>query len=151
MGIHCGIAFNESAKDSFSECLQSASAALQFAESQQLNHAFVNESILESVNRRNDLEQGLRQAISDKSLQVHFQPNMTAISLKRSSGAEALARWQYKGENISPFEFIKLAEECNLIADLDKVIMEKSWLLGKQLQERGIPIKIAANFSPPAC
>lgn len=148
MGIHCGLAFNESAKDSFSECLQSASAALQFAESQQLNHAFVNESILESVNRRNDLEQGLRQAICDKSLQVHFQPKYDCHQPEKIVGAEALARWQYKGENISPFEFIKLAEECNLIADLDKVIMEKSWLLGKQLQERGIPIKIAANFSP---
>ncbi len=148
MGIHCGLAFNNGAKDSFSECLQSASAALQFAESQQLNHAFVNESILESVNRRNDLEQGLRQAISEKSLQVHFQPKYDCHQPEKIVGAEALARWQYKGENISPFEFIKLAEECNLIADLDKVIMEKSWLLGKQLQEQGISIKIAANFSP---
>nr|WP_243749634.1 bifunctional diguanylate cyclase/phosphodiesterase [Pseudoteredinibacter isoporae] len=148
MGIHCGLAFNESARDSFSQCLQSASAALQFAESQQLSHAFVNDSILESVNRRNDLEQGLRQAISDKTLQVHFQPKYDCQQPDHIVGAEALARWQYKGENISPFEFIKLAEECKLIADLDRVIMEKSWVLGKRMQEKGIPIKIAANFSP---
>lgn len=148
MGIHCGLAFNESAHDSFNQCLQSASAAMQFAESQQLSHAFVNQSILESVNRRNDLEQGLRQAITEKTLQVHFQPKYDCHNPERIVGAEALARWQYNGEHISPFEFIKLAEECKLIADLDRVIMEKSWLLGKRMQEKGIPIKIAANFSP---
>ncbi len=148
MGIHCGLAFNKSAKDSFSQSLKSASAALQYAESQQLNHAFVNDSILASVNRRNDLEQGLRQAITDKTLQVHFQPKFDCHEPERIVGAEALARWKYNDEHISPFEFIKLAEECNLIADLDKVIMEKSWLLGKKMQDKGIPIKIAANFSP---
>ncbi|GAA6153562.1 putative bifunctional diguanylate cyclase/phosphodiesterase [Pseudoteredinibacter isoporae] len=148
MGIHCGLVFNEAAKDSFSQCLQSASAALQFAVSEQLSHTFINDAILESVNRRNDLEQGLRQAITDKTLQVHFQPKYDCKQPDHIVGAEALARWQYRGENISPFEFIKLAEECKLIADLDRVIMEKSWLLGKRMQEKGIPIKIAANFSP---
>lgn len=148
MSIHCGVSFNEQAQLEFSQSLKSSSAALQYCEAHSQTLTFVNDDILASVNRRNDLEQGLRMAIAEKSLQVHFQPKYDCHEPERIVGAEALARWQYQGKPVSPFEFIKLAEECNLIADLDQVIMEKAWVLGKQLQQRGLPIKIAANFSP---
>lgn len=148
MSIHCGASFNPAAKLDFSDSLKSSSAALQYSEMHTHILSFVDQDMMNSVNRRNDLEQGLRKAIQEKTLEVHFQPKFDCHNPKKILGAEALARWNYQGSNISPFEFIKLAEECNLIAELDEVIMEKAWLVGKGLQMRGLPIKIAANFSP---
>ncbi|MCV6613869.1 MAG: bifunctional diguanylate cyclase/phosphodiesterase [Cellvibrionaceae bacterium] len=148
MAIHCGISYNDDGEWEFPECLKKSSAALQFSEAKKETFAFIDDEILASVNRRSNLEKALRTAIAEKSLQVHFQPKYNCQQPEVIVGAEALARWQYQGKPVSPFEFIKLAEECNLITDLDRVIMEKAWVLGKQLQEKGLATKIAANFSP---
>lgn len=148
LSLHCGISQNSGGKEQFSYALKASSAALLYAESHKLTSVFVTNDMLDSVNRRLDLENALREAIQEKTLSVNFQPKFDCDNPEIIVGAEALARWTYKGEFISPFEFIALAEECNLIADLDQVIMEKAWRVGKSLEQQGCPVKIAANFSP---
>lgn len=148
LSLHCGIAQNKDCKEEFAYVLKASSAALLHAESNKLTSAFVSSEMLASVNRRLNLENALRTAIQEKTLNVNFQPKFSCKHPDKIVGAEALARWTHEGEFISPFEFIALAEECNLIADLDRVIMEKAWLVGQKLARRGFPVKIAANFSP---
>lgn len=148
LSLHCGIAQNKDCKEEFAYILKASSAALLHAENNKLISAFVSSEMLASVNRRLNLETALRTAIEEKTLNVNFQPKFSCKQPDKIVGAEALARWTHEGEFISPFEFIALAEECNLIADLDRVIMEKAWLVGQKLACRGFPVKIAANFSP---
>lgn len=64
---------------------------------------------------RAELESDLRAAISHSELNLVYQPHIDMCS-GSILGAEALARWTHpeKG-NISPVEFIPLAEECGLI------------------------------------
>lgn len=101
------------------------------------------------------LAQALKQAIKDETIDVHYQPKYTFIDRVVTDGlkkpvinsAEALARWSYQGKPVSPFIFIKLAEEYDCIADLDALIMKKAWLKASELSKSGYDIKIAVNYS----
>jgi diguanylate cyclase len=70
--------------------------------------------------RRLRLEQRLRIALEYGSLEQHYQPKVHA-SDGRLAGFEALARWNDAELGpISPVEFIAVAEECGLVAKLDR-------------------------------
>src|SRR4029079_14029384 len=76
--------------------------------------------------RRFSIETELRRALDKEQLKLFYQP---LISLKSGevSGFEALARWEHedRGE-ISPNEFIPVAEESGLILQLGRWAMDKA-------------------------
>jgi len=75
------------------------------------------------LNERAELEQDLRQAISQQQLQLHYQSQVD--SQGRILGAEALLRWQHPQRGmISPAQFIPLAEETGLILSLGDWVLE---------------------------
>jgi predicted signal transduction protein with EAL and GGDEF domain len=64
------------------------------------------------------LERDLRVAVAEGSLQVHYQPQV-GVADGVLHGVEALARWTLpSGEQVPPSEFIPVAEDTGLIADL---------------------------------
>jgi len=74
--------------------------------------------------RRLTLESKLRTAIHEQNLRVHYQSRRDART-DRIIGVEALARWHDPEEGeVSPCEFIALAEECGLIARVDEWVLE---------------------------
>jgi EAL domain-containing protein (putative c-di-GMP-specific phosphodiesterase class I) len=76
--------------------------------------------------RRFSIETELRRALDKEQLKLFYQP---LINLKSGevSGFEALARWDHadRGE-ISPTEFIPVAEESGLILQLGRWAMDKA-------------------------
>ena len=81
---------------------------------------------------RLDAEVALRHAIDEGELVVHYQP-IVCLPAGDMRGVEALVRWQRPGtgEMVSPGEFIPLAEETGLIADLG------DWVLCHAVREVG--------------
>lgn len=75
---------------------------------------------------RHELENLLRQAMNNKDLRLHYQPQVE-MSTGKVIGYEALARWNHieKGD-ISPAEFIPLAEETGLIIVLGQWALAES-------------------------
>ena len=66
------------------------------------------------------LEADLRQALQNESLELHYQPILTARN-QALAGFEALARWRHdKRGFISPAEFIPMAEDAGLIIPLGR-------------------------------
>jgi diguanylate cyclase (GGDEF)-like protein len=100
--------------------------------------------------RRFSIETELRRALDRDQLQLFFQP---LINLKSGevAGFEALARWTHddRGE-ISPTEFIPVAEESGLILQLGRWAMDKaartlaSW--DKGAGEK-LPLYVGVNLS----
>jgi EAL domain-containing protein (putative c-di-GMP-specific phosphodiesterase class I) len=94
---------------------------------------------------RRELELDLRQALQNDELEVHFQPQFSSRSLE-ITGFEALARWRHPTRGaVPPAVFIPIAEECGLITDLGRWVMERacteavSWLPQR---------RVAINVSP---
>ncbi len=100
--------------------------------------------------RRFSIETELRRALDKEQLKLFYQP---LIDLKSGevAGFEALARWTHedRGE-ISPTEFIPVAEESGLILQLGRWAMDKAaqtladW--DKEVGEQ-LPLYVAVNLS----
>ncbi len=95
-----------------------------------------------------NLENELRQALSNDRLEVHYQPKVDAQS-GELVGAEALLRWTDKRRGrIPPAEFIPLAEEAGLIVELGNWLVDSVCAEIAEWQRRGLrPGRIAVNLS----
>ena len=100
--------------------------------------------------RRFSIETELRRALEKDQLQLFYQP---LINLKSGqvAGFEALARWTHedRGE-ISPTEFIPVAEESGLILQLGRWAMDAAaHTLAQWDQASGekLPLYVAVNLS----
>jgi diguanylate cyclase (GGDEF)-like protein len=100
--------------------------------------------------RRFSIETELRRALEKDQLKLYYQP---LIDLKSGAvaGFEALARWSHedRGE-ISPAEFIPVAEESGLILQLGRWAMDKAaqtlaeW---DRLSGEKLPLYVGVNLS----
>lgn len=68
--------------------------------------------------RKLQLETDLRRALELSELQVALQP-IVRLSDQYVGGFEALVRWHREGQWVSADEFVKVAEECGLVFNLD--------------------------------
>ncbi len=72
--------------------------------------------------RRLDHEEELRHALAVGQIVAHFQPQVD-LSNGRIVGAEALARWNHPRRGVlAAAEFVPLAEESDLILELDAAV-----------------------------
>ncbi|HEX2771682.1 MAG TPA: EAL domain-containing protein [Micromonosporaceae bacterium] len=143
-----GLAGCESADD-IESLLRNADLALRYAKQRGKNRVELYDRNYDwRVRRRTTLEHELRGAIDRGELRLAFQP-VVAIPSMRPVGAEALLRWRHPrlGE-VRPDEFIPLAEDCGVIADLG------AWVLRESCQQlsiwlgAGYDLWVSVNVSP---
>ena len=90
----------------------------------------------------------LRRAVEDSSLEVYYQPKYAADSLELTGG-EALLRWFHPSRGqIATGEFIAVAEESGLIADIGKWALQRVCRDLARWRADGLaPPRIAVNVS----
>ncbi len=95
-----------------------------------------------------DLEIGLRKAVEQHELIVHYQP-VVAMDTGRIVGAEALVRWDHPElGTLSPAHFIGLAEETGLILQLGRKVLEEACRSAKEwVDAHDAPFSVAVNLS----
>ncbi len=103
------------------------------------------------IKRRLAIDNALRSAISADEFQLYFQP-ITEFATGNIIGAEALLRWKNpKLGNITPAEFIPIAEESGIIITIGEWVLNRAcaqfvtWQ--KELGERCTLRKISVNVS----
>lgn len=90
----------------------------------------------------------LSHALQAGYLILHYQPKLTGKGLLMK-GVEALARWHDPQQgNISPAQFIPVAERHGLIGNLTRHLLEVALTQKQQWQKRGINFNVAFNLSP---
>jgi diguanylate cyclase (GGDEF)-like protein/PAS domain S-box-containing protein len=103
----------------------------------------------QQIRDRRVLHQDLSKAIRNGELSLAFQPQGVAgatVAATEIIGFEALARWQHpvRGQ-VSPAEFIPIAEESGLIVEMGE------WILREVCREAASwskPLQVAVNLSP---
>lgn len=111
-------------------------------------YKFFTQDMQLQVEKKLELKNALKTALMQGDLEVYFQPIVNIKNTNRIK-LEVLARWNHKGEWIPPDYFIQIAEEFNLISDLDDQILRKSCFVIKQLSMNGLrDVNVCINRSP---
>lgn len=97
---------------------------------------------------RLELENGLRYAIQRDELELHYQPQID-LRTGNISAVEGLLRWTHPERgDISPADFIPLAEECGLITPLGEWVLARACRQAKDWESKYTkPPTIAINIS----
>src|SRR6201999_37368 len=144
-----GIAqFPEHGEDVLS-LLKNSEAAMYEAKSSGRNQLRVFDSAVNArALKRLSLEMELRRAVEDSALEVYYQPKYEAQSL-RLMGGEALLRWFHpKRGQIPTGDFIAVAEETGLIAEIGKWALQRVCRDLRQWDSEGLALQpIAVNVS----
>jgi len=97
---------------------------------------------------RLDLESALRRALARNELSLHLQPQVN-LATGRVVSYEALCRWSDPQLGvISPFRFIRCAEETGLIVPLGHWVIEEACRHARALRSHGhSDVRVAINVS----
>lgn len=128
------------------QLLQNADLAMYAAKADGRGTYRFFEPIMDSrLKERRQLEFDLREAIMCRAFELCYQPLIKTSNIS-IAGFESLLRWPHpRRGNISPGEFVPLAEETGLIVELGE------WVLRTACEEAALwpdHIKIAVNLSP---
>ncbi|WP_051938065.1 EAL domain-containing protein [Ferriphaselus sp. R-1] len=147
--VSMGVAvYPEGERQGAADVLHNAMLALHRAKQAGGDQSVVFENRMDEVaKQRFQLEHELRSALPARELRLYLQPQVNAAG--KTVGAEALVRWQHPQRGlVPPVAFIPIAEETDLIIDLEEWVMAEvcRWLTHPVLASRSL--RIAVNVSP---
>lgn len=112
------------------------------------NIQFFTTNMNKNVSERLSLYNKLRAALAKQELSLVYQP-VVELESETVTGVEALLRWKapFIG-NVSPAEFIPLAEETGLIVPIGEWVLKTACIQAMEWKKRGLPdIKMSVNIS----
>lgn len=126
--------------------MKNADLALYRAKSDgKAKYHFFEPALDELARQRRQLEIDLRLAIKEGGFELFFQP-LYAVAERRVAGFEALIRWNHPEHGqISPADFIPLAEETGLIVPLGEWVIREACRIAAQWPA---DVGVAVNVSP---
>ena len=148
IGASIGITLFPQDSEDAGELIRYADIAMYHAKNSGRNTwRYYTPALNAAANRFLKLENRLRRALSGNRLRLAYQPQVDT----RNGGlvaVEALARWHDSEEGeISPAEFIAVAERSGLILNLGRWVMEQACRQAVEWQARR-PLRVAVNVSP---
>jgi diguanylate cyclase (GGDEF)-like protein len=145
IGASIGIAAIDKNCGGAADIMRYADMALYRAKNEGRNRACIYDAEMDAaLSNRKLLEGDLREAIAGGGLRVAYQP-IVDKSGEKIMGVEALCRWTHpvRGE-ISPAEFIALAEHSGCIIELGAFVLRQACLDGNTWPQ----LSLAVNVSP---
>ncbi|MCT4607299.1 MAG: EAL domain-containing protein [Marinisporobacter sp.] len=140
--------YPEQGKD-IHEMIKNADTAMYSAkENGKNNYKFytpeMNKQLLEKLEMKNNL----RYAMKRNEFLLYYQPQID-MNTKKVIGLEALLRWNHPIRGfISPYEFIPIAEESDLIIPIGEWVLKSACEQNRKWIDLGYPpLKIAVNLS----
>ena len=121
--------------------LNAADAAMyQAKESGRRTYAFYTPTVARRVDLRLRLEQRLRKAVESRDFRLFYQP-LVSLADGKMVGAEALIRWRdAELGDISPAEFVPIAEESGLIVGLGDWVIHEACRHRQEWRALGIDV-----------
>lgn len=148
--ISIGVAIFPEDGTNASDLLRNADTAMYQAKSLGRNtYSFFTQEMNIIMQRRLDIEEQMHGALARNEFEIYYQPQFD-IKNRKVIGAEALLRWHNATlGNVTPDEFIPIAEHTGLIVPIGKFVIEQALSLLKEWQTIGQqPYIISVNLSP---
>jgi len=150
LSVSIGISIYPNDGDTSSELLKNADTAMYDAKAKGKNtYRYFTNEMNELAKSRFVLEEEMRKALENNEFRVYYQPKVDTQS-QEIIGAEALLRWSNPTlGNVSPADFIPIAEQTGLIVEIGKYVLKEAisnacrW---KDISHKDI--QIAVNLSP---
>ena len=144
VATYVGIATSSPEADA-EELLRDASTAMREASQHGPDRwTFLDERIAERSRQELDIQNQLRQAITDGHLVSWFMPIAT-LDGRTTPGYEALVRWiRPDGVVMGPPAFLDVAERSHLILDIDQLVLRQALVV---LAEGDSASRVAVNIS----
>jgi diguanylate cyclase (GGDEF)-like protein/PAS domain S-box-containing protein len=129
--------------------MKNADIAMYFAKEEGKNNfQFYSKNIHSMANERLSIETNLRRALERNELFLNYQAKLD-FKTGMITGVEALLRWvnPHLGQ-ITPTQFIPIAEETGLIVPIGRWVLKTACLQNVAWQDQGLPpVCIAVNLS----
>jgi diguanylate cyclase (GGDEF)-like protein len=91
---------------------------------------------------------GLRNAIEQGELELHYQPK-ASLESGDVSGVEALVRWRHPERGlVYPDDFIPIAQQTGLLRSLTLFVLEEALRQRRDWSREGLELTMAVNLSP---
>jgi diguanylate cyclase (GGDEF)-like protein len=145
IGASIGIAVIDRNCAGAADIMRYADMALYRAKNEGRNRACIYDAAMDAdLSSRKLLESDLREAIENDQLRVLYQPIVSKTG-EILVGVEALCRWTHptRGE-VSPSEFIAVAEHSGLIIELGAWVLRRACLDGRAWPD----LTVSVNVSP---
>jgi diguanylate cyclase (GGDEF)-like protein len=109
---------------------------------------YFKSSMQDAAQSRMALSNELRRAVEEHQLEVYYQP-IVDMATGKIRKAEALLRWRHpeRGE-ISPVEFIPIAEHTGLISSIGDWVYQQALAKARDWRTRDPALTINVNVSP---
>lgn len=144
-----GIAFFPQDGINYETLYNHAEAAMYFAKQEGKNAvSLFDQGLQEGIIEKARMLQELRKAIDNNEFRLYYQPQIS-IETKECVGLEALIRWQHPTKGLlSPYAFIPIAEETDLIVEIGKWVSREVICQTKKWVDRDlIKGKVSINVS----
>ena len=153
--VSMGIVLSTVTYEKTEDILRDADIAMYRAKGKGLGgYEIFDQTMLEHVMTRLELETQLRKALENQELIVHYQPILD-LETRHIVGFEALVRWQHPTQGLMlPTEFIPTAEETGLIVPLGYWVLEQACRQIRAWQVKfpaDPPLTINVNWSTRQC
>lgn len=104
----------------------------------------MHEEYMRNKRLRNEIDRGLE----NDEFTIYLQPKYNAEN-DELSGAEALARWNYKHEKVlTPARFVPFMEKDGSICKIDELVLRKTCEVLQDWKKKGLPLfPISVNVS----
>jgi diguanylate cyclase (GGDEF)-like protein/PAS domain S-box-containing protein len=147
IGVSIGIArYPQDAVDA-QTLLRHADVAMYVAKRRGTRYEYYDAAHDENSVRRLAMVGELRAAIVNSATQLHYQPQVN-LRTGRVESVEALLRWRHPTlGDISPAEFVTLAETTDLIRPLTEWSLAEALRQAKCWRDEGLEVRIAVNLS----
>jgi diguanylate cyclase (GGDEF)-like protein/PAS domain S-box-containing protein len=149
VGGSVGIALTGGDSDTATDLIRDADVAMYAAKQGGRGRLqLFDTSLREASARRIEIVSALHRALELNEIELLLQP-IVDLSDGRFAGVEALMRWRRGTQLVPPLEFVPLAEEAGLIAEIERFVLAEACRLGHQLSElHGEPVAVSVNVSP---